>query len=77
MKTPKVKRIKFLVEVEKALNKTAVKEFLPLQDGDLENTYADVNDLTDIFNYKPNTQIETGISKFIEWYNRYYNNKNS
>jgi UDP-glucuronate 4-epimerase len=62
----------YIEALEKALNKTAEKEFLPLQPGDVPDTHADVNDLIEQFNYKPSTTIEEGIAKFISWYYEYY-----
>ena len=62
----------YIEGLEKALGKTAKKEFLPLQPGDVPDTYADVKDLVEQFNYKPSTTIEEGITNFISWYNDYY-----
>ena len=55
------------------VNKKAIKEFLPLQDGDVPDTYADVDDLISTFNYKPATEISYGIKNFVEWYREYHN----
>jgi UDP-glucuronate 4-epimerase len=54
------------------LGKTAIKNFLPLQDGDVPETYADVSDLEREIDFKPATPIEVGIGKFIDWYKKYY-----
>ena len=62
----------YIEALENALDKKAEKIFLPLQPGDLPETYADVNDLVDQFNYKPSTTVEEGISRFINWYREYY-----
>mgnify|MGYP005645304203 CR=1 FL=1 len=62
----------YIEGLEKALGKTAKKEFLPLQPGDVPDTYADVKDFVKYFNYKPSTTIEAGITNFISWYH-YYN----
>ena len=62
----------YIGALEKALGKTAKKDFLPLQPGDVPDTYADVKDLVKQFNYKPSTTIEEGITNFISWYNDYY-----
>jgi len=48
------------------------KEFLPMQPGDVYQTYADVDDLVRDFNFKPNTDLEEGLSRFIKWYIDYY-----
>ncbi len=62
-----------LIEVlEKSLNKTAVKEFLPMQAGDVLTTYADVDDLIADVGFSPNTSIEIGVANFVEWYKNYY-----
>ena len=62
----------YIEALEQALGKIAVKEFLPLQLGDVPDTYADVKDLVEQFRYKPSTTLEDGITKFINWYNDYY-----
>jgi UDP-glucuronate 4-epimerase len=58
--------------IEKALGKTTEKELLPLQAGDVEHTYADVTALTREIGYQPNTPIEEGVDKFIDWYRAYF-----
>ena len=62
----------YIEALEKALGKTAKKEFLPLQPGDVPDTYADVTDLVKQLNYKPSTTIEKGITNFISWYREYH-----
>jgi UDP-glucuronate 4-epimerase len=62
----------YVAELEKALGKRAEKELLPLQPGDVPDTYADVDALVDDFDYKPSTPINKGIEKFVEWFNAYY-----
>lgn len=62
-----------LVEVlEKCLRIKSQRNLLPIQQGDVEKTYADVSDLANEINFQPSTPIEVGISKFVEWYKRYY-----
>ena len=61
----------YIEALEKALGKTAKKDLLPLQPGDVEGTFADVKDLADQFDYKPSTTIEEGITDFISWYHDY------
>jgi UDP-glucuronate 4-epimerase len=62
-----------LIEVlEDALGKKAVKNMLPMQPGDVHATYADVDDLMRDFNFSPNTPIEVGVKRFVEWYKDYY-----
>lgn len=62
----------YIETLEKALGQTAKKEFLPLQPGDVPDTYANVKDLEEQFNYKPSTSIEEGITRFVSWYNKYH-----
>lgn len=62
----------FIETIEKALGREAKKEFLPMQPGDVEKTYADVTDLMEDFGFKPETSIETGIGRFVEWFKDYY-----
>ena len=62
----------YIETLENALGKTAEKEFLPLQLGDIPDTYADVDELVNQFHYKPSVTVEYGIEKFISWYMDYY-----
>ena len=62
----------FIETLEKAIGKEAKKEFLPMQSGDVYQTYADVSDLMNDFDFKPSTSIEEGLQKFVEWYKEYY-----
>ena len=66
------KLVDFIEEIESATQKTAIKEYLPIQPGDVEQTYADVQNLIDYIDYKPLTPIYKGISKFVNWYKEYY-----
>ena len=61
-----------IAALEKALGKTAKKNFLPLQDGDVPDTYANVEDLVEQFHYKPETSVEDGINRFVIWYRDYF-----
>ena len=61
----------YIQALEKVLGKTAEKEFLPLQPGDVPDTYADSKNLVDQLYYKPSTTVEEGITKFISWYHDY------
>jgi len=54
------------------LGKEAKKEFLPIQPGDVPDTYADVTDLVDQFGYKPATPVKEGIANFAKWFTEYY-----
>lgn len=67
-----VQLLEFIEAIEKKLGKTAVKNLLPLQDGDVPETYADVDDLMREVDFKPATRIEDGIGRFIDWYLEYY-----
>jgi len=62
----------FIGAIEQALGRPAQKNFLPLQDGDVPATYADVDALTDWVGFAPGTDIGTGIGRFVEWYRGYY-----
>jgi UDP-glucuronate 4-epimerase len=67
-----VELMDYIAALEKALGKKAEKEFLPLQAGDVPETYANVDDLVEQFNYKPATSIEDGINSFVSWYKDYF-----
>jgi len=62
----------FIETLEKCLGKEAIKNLLPLQPGDVPDTYADVYDLVNDLGYKPGTLLETGIRNFVEWYKNFY-----
>jgi UDP-glucuronate 4-epimerase len=67
-----VELLHFIGVIEKALGREARKNFLPMQPGDVPETYADVDDLTADVGFRPSTSIETGVSRFIAWYREYY-----
>jgi UDP-glucuronate 4-epimerase len=67
-----VELMRFIEILEENLGKKADKNFLPLQPGDVPATYANVEDLVNDVNYKPEMPIETGISNFVKWYRDYY-----
>jgi len=67
-----VKLMTFIKAIEKALGKTAIKKYLPIQPGDVPATYADINDLIKDTGFKPSTSVEEGINKFVKWYKEYY-----
>ncbi|WP_431065805.1 NAD-dependent epimerase [Methylotuvimicrobium sp.] len=67
-----VELMKYIEVLEQCLGKTAEKELLPLQPGDVPDTYADVEALVQDVGYKPGTSIEVGIARFVEWYGSYY-----
>lgn len=70
-----VKLLDFIHEIEKQTGLTANKQMLPMQAGDVEKTFADVDRLKKDYNYSPSTNISIGVEKFIEWYKEYYNKK--
>ncbi len=63
-----VELLEFIGAIERALGKTIVKNFLPLQPGDVPATYADVQALVEDLDYKPATSVQDGINRFIAWY---------
>ena len=67
-----VELMDYVNTLEKCLGKKAIKKFLPLQQGDVPNTAANVDALIKDVNYAPNTPIEVGIKKFVEWYLDFY-----
>mgnify|MGYP003882978063 CR=1 FL=1 len=67
-----VKLMRYIEILEECLGKQAIKNMLPLQPGDVPATYANVDDLTNDVDYKPDTPVEEGIARFVEWYRDYY-----
>jgi UDP-glucuronate 4-epimerase len=67
-----VELIDFIRAIETTLGKKAKKNFMDIQPGDVPATYANVDDLINDVGFKPNTSIEEGISRFVEWYRGYY-----
>lgn len=67
-----VELLKFISVLEEKLGRRARKEFLPMQAGDVPVTYADVDDLMREIGFRPQTTIEEGIGKFVDWYMEYY-----
>jgi len=67
-----VELLRFIEVLEDCLGKKAQKNMLPLQNGDVPATYADVADLIRDVGFKPDTSIESGITRFVEWYRAYY-----
>lgn len=62
----------FIETIENALGKKAEKNYMPMQDGDVVSTYADVSGLIDDFGYKPDTNLVDGIGEFVQWYRKFY-----
>ncbi|MFP4279846.1 MAG: NAD-dependent epimerase [Halochromatium sp.] len=67
-----VELMHYIETLEQCLGQTAEKELLPLQPGDVPDTYADVSDLVDELGYRPATSVEDGIRRFVDWYRDYY-----
>ena len=67
-----VKLMDYISALEKTLEKKAKINFLPLQLGDVPDTYASVDNLMENFKYKPSTSVKEGVTKFVKWYKDYY-----
>jgi len=67
-----VELMRYIEVIEDCLGKKAEKNLLPMQPGDVPDTYADVTALTEDVGYKPDTPIEVGVARFVEWYRSYY-----
>lgn len=67
-----VELMSFVKTIEEELGKKAIINLLPIQPGDVPATYADVTDLIENFNYKPQVSVKEGIKNFIEWYKNFY-----
>lgn len=67
-----VQLMDFIKALENSLGKEAIKEYLPMQPGDVKSTYADVSGLIDTFGYKPDTSIQEGVDQFSKWYQEFY-----
>ena len=63
---------RYIQVIEEYLGKTVEKNLLPMQPGDVPDTYANVDDLVADFDYKPNTSVEDGIARFVDWYREFY-----
>jgi UDP-glucuronate 4-epimerase len=62
----------FIEQIEKTLGKTAVKNYMDIQPGDVPATYADIQDLMNDVGFKPSTPLALGIQRFVDWYKTYY-----
>ena len=67
-----VKLMDYIKALETSLGKTAEKKLLPLQPGDVPDTYADVDDLVEQFSYKPSMSVKQGVENFVAWYKNYH-----
>ncbi len=68
-----VELMTFIEILEKKIGKPAKKNFLPIQPGDVQETYADTDALEKAVGFRPDTSIEEGVGKFVDWYKAYYN----
>lgn len=68
-----VKLLDFIKEIEFNLDKVAAKNMMEMQPGDVERTWADVDELIKDYDYSPNTSIKDGVKSFIDWFKNYYN----
>ncbi len=66
-----VELMDYIGALEASLGKTAKKEMLPIQPGDVQDTYADIADLVEEFNYKPSMSVKQGVDNFVRWYMEY------
>jgi UDP-glucuronate 4-epimerase len=64
--------MRYIEVIEQCLGRKAKKNFLPLQIGDVPDTFADVEDLVCDVGYKPATPVEVGVKNFVEWYLPHY-----
>jgi UDP-glucuronate 4-epimerase len=67
-----VELMEFIETIERELGRTAVKEFAPMQPGDVPLTYADVDDLMRDTGFRPDTPLAEGLRRFVDWYRSYY-----
>jgi len=65
--------MQFINTLEQKIGKEAVKVYMDMQPGDVHRTYADVSDLVRDIEFQPNTSIDEGLGKFVDWYKEYYN----
>ncbi|WP_282030988.1 NAD-dependent epimerase [Winogradskyella eximia] len=68
-----VKLLDFIKEIEVNLDKVSTKNMMEMQPGDVERTWADVDELIKDYDYRPNTSIKQGVKSFIDWFKNYYN----
>ena len=62
----------YIEAIEKALGRKSIQELLPLQPGDVPDTFADVSELQNAVGYKPATTVQYGVERFVDWYRSYY-----
>jgi UDP-glucuronate 4-epimerase len=64
--------MEFITEIETSIGQVAQKNFMDMQQGDVESTYADTTGLMDDFNYSPSTSLDVGVINFVKWYKEFY-----
>ena len=62
----------FIESLEKSLDTSAIKNLLPMQAGDVYQTFADTTSLEQDYNYKPQIEVDRGIKEFVSWYKEFY-----
>ena len=62
---------RFIAAIERSVGRAAIKIMMPIQPGDVEATHASIDALNDWIGFRPSTEIEAGVSRFVEWYRRY------
>ena len=67
-----VELMRYIEVLEQCLGRVAIKNMLPMQAGDVPDTYADVDDLVEDVGYRPSTPVEEGVARFVAWYREYY-----
>ena len=72
-----VKLIDFIHTLEQCMGQSTELELLPMQPGDVKDTFADISGLQRDFNYQPNTNLDDGLRSFVEWYHAYYGTRTS
>jgi UDP-glucuronate 4-epimerase len=68
-----VQLTEYVEAIEEALGKKAIRELLPLQPGDVPNTFADISALVKAVGYRPATPVRQGVAAFVKWYRQYFN----
>lgn len=68
-----VNLLEFVKEIENNIGRTAEKRYLPMQDGDVSDTWADISGLQNELNYTPKVSVKEGVANFINWYKNFYN----
>jgi len=68
----KVRLLEFVNAIEESLGKKAIRNYLPMQQGDVPATWADASLLKRLTGYKPQTDYKFGVSQFVRWYQEFY-----